>query len=88
MATTLKLDDSTASTFRTLRAQAAARGLTLEEHLSALAALGEQMIPSVHCQNLSKGEFSQLLRDIAAGLPAGPSLPADFSRADIYGEHD
>jgi predicted DNA-binding antitoxin AbrB/MazE fold protein len=32
-------------------------------------------------------QFEQLLSDLAAGPPL-PVLPADFSRADIYDDHD
>ena len=36
---------------------------------------------------LSDAEFETLLDEFASG-PALPHLPADFSRADIYAEHD
>lgn len=36
---------------------------------------------------LSDGEFEHLLDDLASG-PGLPHLPADFSRADIYSDHD
>lgn len=32
-------------------------------------------------------EFERLLKDLAAGPPL-PVLPNDFSRADIYDDHD
>jgi hypothetical protein len=32
-------------------------------------------------------EFERLLNELAAGPPL-PVLPADFSRADIYDDHD
>ena len=36
---------------------------------------------------LTDGEFEQLLDELASG-PGLPRLPADFSRADIYADHD
>jgi hypothetical protein len=38
--------------------------------------------------NITAEEFDRLLDEFSAGLPALPSLPNDFSRVDIYGEHD
>jgi hypothetical protein len=35
----------------------------------------------------TRAEFERLLGDLAAGPPL-PVLPADFSRADIYDDHD
>jgi len=32
-------------------------------------------------------EFERGLDELSEGLPGLPPLPADFSRADIYGEH-
>ena len=36
---------------------------------------------------LSDSEFERLLDELAAG-PGLPQLPPDFSRADIYADHD
>ena len=33
-------------------------------------------------------DFERLLDELSAGLPVLPTLPADFSRADIYDTHD
>jgi hypothetical protein len=35
----------------------------------------------------SQGEFDRLLRELAAGPPL-PVLPADFTRDNIYDDHD
>lgn len=32
-------------------------------------------------------EFAQAMRELASGSPV-PSLPADWSRADLYNDHD
>ncbi len=36
----------------------------------------------------SPEEFERQLDELSAGLPPLPPLPADFARADAYGEHD
>jgi predicted DNA-binding antitoxin AbrB/MazE fold protein len=36
---------------------------------------------------LSDDDFERLLDELASG-PALPHLPADFSRADVYSDHD
>jgi predicted DNA-binding antitoxin AbrB/MazE fold protein len=36
---------------------------------------------------LSDDEFERLLDELASG-PTLPHLPADFSRADVYADHD
>jgi hypothetical protein len=33
------------------------------------------------------GEFERCLDELADGLAPLPTLPRDYSRADIYGEH-
>ncbi len=38
--------------------------------------------------SLSLEEFDRLLDELSEGLPPLPPLPADFSRADIYEDHD
>ena len=87
---TVTLDDPSATAFQTLRAQASARGLSLDKYLATLADLAERMIPSGQktAPALSKAEFSQWLRDLSAGMNGLAPLPTDFSRADIYGDHD
>src|SRR5207249_3680765 len=37
---------------------------------------------------LTLEEFDQLLDELSEGMPAVPPLPANFSRADIYLDHD
>ena len=37
--------------------------------------------------DLTQAEFEQWLQDVATAIPSAP-LPADFSRADIYNDHD
>jgi hypothetical protein len=73
----IQLDDATA---QGLRAIAAANGLSLEDYLRTLAvAQQSQSTP------LSADELDRQLDQLTF---SGPSLPADFSRADIYADHD
>jgi hypothetical protein len=67
-----------------LRAQAAARRMPLDVYL-------EQFVePDLATAGaaVSLEEFDRVLDELAALPPAGGSLPADFSRADIYADHD
>jgi hypothetical protein len=67
-----------------LRAQAAARRMPLDVYL-------EQFVEpesAAASGAVSLEEFDRVLDELAA-LPPGPgSLPADFSRADVYADHD
>jgi hypothetical protein len=77
-----------AETERILQGRAAQNGQTLEAYLESLAAREAQGADG----GVGKGssdldEFERGLDELAEGLPALPTLPADFSRADIYGEH-
>ncbi len=87
-------------TERKLRHQANQVGQTLEAYLQRLAeravvngttiAPGEESAEQpkyISDPNPTPAEFERLLGDLAAG-PALPVLPADFSRADIYDDHD
>jgi hypothetical protein len=54
--------------------------------VSGLGALAPGLQTS-HAPAISNGEFEHLLDEMASG-PGLPHLPADFSRADIYIDHD
>jgi hypothetical protein len=90
MATMVTLDDHAARALDTLRRQAAVRGISLDRYLSELAINGERTseaaAPSPH--HLTPAEFRQWLADVSAGMPAVRPIPADFSRADLYDDHD
>ncbi|MGO9112198.1 MAG: hypothetical protein ACLP9L_23470 [Thermoguttaceae bacterium] len=64
-----------------LEAQAAANGMTVDAYVKLLLA-GPA---AVAAPRLSLHELESLLSQYAFD---GPTLPSDFSRADIYGEHD
>jgi hypothetical protein len=75
---TVELDQRTAEQ---LRALAAASGMTAEAYLKLLLPASTN---GTH-PRLSLDELVALLRENAFDAP---SLPSDFSRADIYNEHD
>lgn len=85
--TTVTLESKTAET---LREQAAARNMPLDQYLKALADNSERILGPGNgsSHKLSAAEFEQWLKDVAIDMPNVPPLSADFSRADIYNDHD
>jgi len=79
-------------TERKLREKAAGYGKSLESYLEELAereVLGTNSAAlPVAEREISLDEFDLLLDELSEGLPLLPSLPADFSRKDIYVDHD
>jgi hypothetical protein len=73
---TIQLHDSVAAA---LNAQASLQGISLEEYLARLAN-GAAAAPRMPDEEIER-ELDRLSFN-------GPSLPADFSRADIYLDHD
>lgn len=74
----IQLQDSVAAA---LSAQAESHGLTLQEYLSQLAGNGATRDSAP----FTADEFLQQLDELAFDAPP---LPADFSRTDIYLDHD
>jgi hypothetical protein len=72
--TTINIDDKTADA---LKAIASSKGVTVEEYLRDLVS---DRKPS----SVSVGEDEQFDRELEQLSFDGPSLPGDFSRADIY----
>ena len=72
------LDENTVDELRTA---AAASGMTVDAYVKLLLAGGA----TVAAPRLSWNEVESLLDQQAFD---GPTLPSDFSRADIYDEHD
>jgi hypothetical protein len=80
--TSIELD---AGVVAVLVARAEAKGLTLEAYLQSLI----EAAPAGPSNGmLSLAEFDRGLDELADSAPSLPVLPADFSRAEIYGEHD
>ena len=86
----------TPATERKLRQQAEIAGETLEAYVEMLAeravANGSDHVKKFEQRYISDprpstAEIETLLKDLAAGQSL-PVLPTDFSRADIYDDHD
>jgi Protein of unknown function DUF104 len=58
--------------------------VTIQDHLEPKNGAPSPAVPDVA---LSDADFDRLLDELASG-PALPHLPADFSRADVYLDHD
>ncbi len=78
-----------AETEQMLREKATRRGQTLETYLEQLAEREAEAgaTPTDQGQRLTDSEFDRLLDELSDG-PRLPDLPIDFSRADIYADHD
>jgi len=76
--TSVMLDEHTVDE---LQAQAAASGMTVDAYIMLLLTGGA----AIAAPRLSWNEVESLLDQHAFD---GPTLPPDFSRADIYNEHD
>jgi len=75
-------------TERVLKEKAARSGRTLAAYLEEIADR-EARAPDGVADNTQTdpSAFERGLDELSEGLPPLPTLPADFSRADIYGEH-
>lgn len=80
MAISVTIDEAT---HRQLQAKAERLGLSLGEYLTKLAAGGSTI--EVGGDQETALDFDAELHSL---LFSGPTLPADFSRADIYADHD
>src|SRR5437016_2528868 len=75
-------------TERVLKARATEVGQTLETFLEEIANREAEILKGGPRQTPSNlAEFERRLDELSEGLPQLPTLPADFSRTDIYGEH-
>jgi len=74
----IELDDQTADKLAT---QASALGLTIAEYLKTLVPPTPHRDAPVASLEELEAELDKLVLDL-------PTLPSDFSRADIYNEHD
>ena len=75
--TSIQLDDGTA---KALAAIATARQMTVDQYLRSLVA-GDIAL-------MEKNSGAEFDRELEPLLFDGPTLPADFSRADVYADHD
>lgn len=80
----IEMEKTVVDVLSKLRTQAAARRMPLDVYL-------EQFVEpdsTAASEAVSLEEFDRILDELAALLPGPGSLPADFSRADIYADHD
>jgi hypothetical protein len=68
-----------------LAARAEAQGLSVDAYLKMLLGAPEQ---KTALAELSDEEFDSVMEELASGTEGIPPLPADFSRKDIYFDHD
>lgn len=80
---TIEVDEKIAHLLEKLQAQAAERQMPFATYL-------EQFVESQFVGDgaVSLEEFDAVLDELAASLPDADCLPANFSRQDIYGDHD
>ena len=79
------LEQITPETAALLAAQAQAQGLSIDAYLQTLLGMPRQ---HQTLATLSDEEFEALMEEFAQGTAHLPALPADFSRKDIYFNHD
>jgi len=89
MSVTLQLSPETE---QLLRLKAAQQGLGLETYLNQLA---ERDAHTVNGQSeaastvqISPAEFDRVIEELSEGLPPLPTLPTDWSRDQLYADHD
>ena len=70
---------------RKLRLKAGQRGQSLEAYLQQLA---ENAVGNGTLRPVPSAEEVERLLDEFSAVPTGKVLPTDFSRADIYDDHD
>jgi hypothetical protein len=81
----LVLTEVKPETAELLAAQARAQGLSVDAYLKMLLGMPEQKNALA---GLSDEEFDALMDEFASGTESLPPLPPDFSRQDIYCDHD
>ncbi len=83
------LEEIKPETAEKLAAEAEARGLSIDEYLKSL------LPPESNPQNggkrpneMSVAEINRVLDELSEGTEHLPPLPSNFSREDIYSDHD
>jgi len=79
MTITLELSPQAEARLKDLAAQA---GTSLDAYVQEL--VERSAVGFGGGKTLSPAEFRRRLKELSEGLPPLPTLPADFSRADIY----
>jgi hypothetical protein len=81
----IEVDPKTAELIDRFRAEAAARQMTLDAYLQALVEPPGLAMPEV---GADAEELERLLDEFSEPIAGVQPLPANFSRADIYFDHD
>ncbi len=81
----LRLEQLRPETIDRLAQNAQAEGLSLDAYLNALLGLLNEG-PAL--AEMTEAEFDAFIEDFSEGSAHFPPLPPDFSRADIYTDHD
>ena len=89
MSVTLNLPPETE---KLLRQKAAQQGLALETYLGQLAERDAQTVngkaEAASVAEVLPTDFDRLVDELSEGLPPLPTLPTDWSRAQLYADHD
>ena len=80
----IEMEDKIVELLTKLRAQATARRMPLEVYLEQFV----EFDPAALNRAVSLEEFDRVLDELAALPPSAAPLPDDFSRTDIYADHD
>jgi hypothetical protein len=80
-----RLEQLKPETIDKLAEKAQAEGLSLDAYLNTLLGL---LNDGTALSELSETEFEAVLDEFSRGSEHLPPLPPDFSRADIYSDHD
>jgi hypothetical protein len=80
-----RLEQLRPETIDRLAQKAQAEGLSLDVYLNALLGVLDE---ETTLAEMSEAEFEAFIDDFSKGSEHFPPLPPDFSRADIYTDHD
>ncbi len=80
-----RLEQLRPETIDRLAQHAQAEGLSLDAYLSTLLGLRPE---GTALAEMSEAEFEAFLEDFSEGSEQFPPLPPDFSRADLYTDHE
>jgi hypothetical protein len=81
----IEIEEKAAEALNDLRAQAQLLGVPFDEFLRELAGNGT---PATASDEIPLDQFDRWLDELSEGTDGLPDLPPDFSRADIYNDHD
>jgi hypothetical protein len=81
----LRLEQLRPETIARLAQKAQAEGLSLDAYLNVLLGLLNE---GTALAEISEAEFEAFIEDFSKGSEYFPPLPPDFSRVDIYTDHD